>query len=236
MYHSITFNNTYNTWSDLKLVPTELPMFNSPAVKSNFIDIPGSDGSIDLTEVIMGRPMYANRSGSFTFKAMYESNWLRWHNLYKRVFDGSVKKAVLEDDPGYYYEGRFQLNEFTSTPERGPSEITVDYNVKPFKYVIPSGATWDGTNFNSGSLGNNLNIIVDEAAIYEVYGIGAWAVPEITSTSAMQLIFSNDKMRVTKSLKVGKNRDPRIMIIPGTNVFILLGSGVVSIKYTEGRL
>ena len=64
MYHSINFGNK-NTWDDWRLIPTSRPVFLPPDVKKVLVDLPGSDGVIDLTESLTGYVKYGNRKGSF---------------------------------------------------------------------------------------------------------------------------------------------------------------------------
>ena len=66
MYHSITFGDK-NTWDDWHLIPSTRPLVNPPSRKKNTVDIPGADGSLDLSNVVSGHPVYENRSGSFEF-------------------------------------------------------------------------------------------------------------------------------------------------------------------------
>ena len=56
-----------NTWDDWHMLPTARPMFTPPDVKTNYIDIPGGNGSLDLTEALTGYPLYSNRTGSLNF-------------------------------------------------------------------------------------------------------------------------------------------------------------------------
>ena len=131
MYHSITFG-TKNTWDDWHLIPTTRPVFNPPTVKASIIDLPGGDGVLDLTEFIAGRPLYNNRTGSFEFIA--DNDFMRWEELYSEILNylhGRSLKAMLEDDPGYYYQGRFTVNQWNS--DKLYSKITIDYDVFPYK-------------------------------------------------------------------------------------------------------
>ena len=104
MYHSITIGDK-NTWDDWHLIPASRPLFNPPPVKTNYIDIPARDGNMDLTEVLTGKPVYNNRTGSWTFYV--ENGFKDWTVLYSEIMvylHGREFRAVLEDDPGYYYE------------------------------------------------------------------------------------------------------------------------------------
>ena len=134
MYHSITFGEK-NTWDDWHLVPTSLPVFNPPAQKVKTIDIPGGDGVIDLSQALTGYPVFQNRTGSFEFIVPngfepWESGRIEqapWHSVYSEIMDylhGQSLRAILEDDPEYFYEGRFTVNSWKSPKDW--SRITID--------------------------------------------------------------------------------------------------------------
>ena len=110
MYHSVTFGDK-NTWDDWRLVPASRPVFNPPAQKVTTLDIPGGDGVIDLSQSLTGYPVYQNRTGSIEFIVM--NDFKPWHMAYSDIMDylhGQKLRAVLEDDPEYFYEGRFTVN------------------------------------------------------------------------------------------------------------------------------
>ena len=135
MYHSITFgsgNNAKNSWDDWHLVPSSRLIFSPPPIKTKYVDIPGADGSIDLTETLLGRPAYENRTGELEFIVV--NGYGEWKDRYSEILNylhGRQMRAVLEDDPGYYYIGRFTVDEWGS--EENWSTITISYNVDPYK-------------------------------------------------------------------------------------------------------
>ena len=131
MYHSVTFGNK-NTWDNWHIVPSSRPVFNPPKQKVNTLDIQGGNGIIDLSESLTGYPVYNNREGSFEFIVM--NDYKPWQETYSDIADylhGQKMRAVLEDDPQYYYEGRFSVNSWKS--DKDWSKITIDYNVSPYK-------------------------------------------------------------------------------------------------------
>lgn len=131
MYHSITIGDK-NTWDDWHLIPATRPLFNPPTVKENMVNIPGGDGVLDLTASLAGRPTYNNRTGSWTF---YVQNGFKdWSTLYSEIMvylHGQTFKAILEDDPAYFYEGRFSVNQWKS--DKDYSQIVINYNVGPIR-------------------------------------------------------------------------------------------------------
>ena len=59
---------------------------------------------------------------------------------------GKSMKMCLEDDPNFYYEGRFSLGEWKS--ESWNSKVTINYAVGPYKYRITDGSAWLWDPFN----------------------------------------------------------------------------------------
>ena len=151
MYHSITIGGK-NTWDDWRLVPASRPVFNPPAQKVKTLEIPGGDGVIDLSQSLTGYPVYQNRTGSIEFIVM--NDFKPWHMAYSDIMDylhGQKLRAVLEDDPEYFYEGRFTINVWKS--EKDWSRITIDYDVGPYKWSVLSSTDdwlWDPFNFQNG--------------------------------------------------------------------------------------
>ena len=68
--YSITFTNgngSKNTWTDWMLIPTSRPVANPPEMKTHYVDIPGRNGTIDLSTFLTGEPSYENRVGTWEF-------------------------------------------------------------------------------------------------------------------------------------------------------------------------
>ena len=132
-YHSIVFGEM-NSYDDWKLVSVERPSVEFPEVKTKYYDTPGADGQIDLTEVLLGEPAYANREGSFEFYVLNDYPDYNWVNVYDKItryLHGKKMRMMFEDDPDYFYEGRFAVNEWRT--QKDWSRLVIDYNLEPFK-------------------------------------------------------------------------------------------------------
>lgn len=234
MYHSITIGEK-NTWDDWHLIPSSRPLFNPPSVKENTVDIPGGDGVLDLTASLAGRPTYNNRTGSWTF---YVQNGFKdWTVLYSEIMvylHGQTFIAVLEDDPGYYYEGRFSVNSWKS--DKDYSQIVIDYNVGPYKKDISSTGSdwlWDPFNFETGVIRNYKNLSVLTSLTVTVIGDMMENVPTIiASASGMQVEYEGE----TYSLSKGANVIPKIILRSGENTLTFTGEGIITIENVGGRL
>lgn len=161
MYHSITFGDK-NTWDDWKLIPETQPIVSPPTQKTNYIDIPGANGSLDMSEILTGYPIFNNREGSFSFITLnrygvsqpYQNrkNLTRVGEDVMEYLHGRSMKMILEDDPLYYYEGRFTVSDLS--PENDFSKIGINYNVGPYKWSVYNSVDtnwlWDLFSFEDG--------------------------------------------------------------------------------------
>lgn len=148
MYHSITigrglfkqdktfderiFKNTYDDW---KIVPKSRPEISPPKPKTNYVDIPGSNGSIDLSEAVSPGPIYDNRDGSWDFYVLNDyptyKDWIDIYNKIVNFIHGYQVTVRLEDDPNYEYTGRLAMKDWKSAKDW--SSVSIDYTLNPFK-------------------------------------------------------------------------------------------------------
>ena len=254
-YHSMTFtyanewddtnkkHGTVNTWDDWHLVPTSRPVFQQPSTKTNYIEIPGSDGSLDLTEVLTGRPTYQNREGSIEFIVMngYRSSWAGGHSRFANWLHGKKLRCVLDDDPGYYYEGRFTIDEWTSNNDGTWSNITIGYNVDPYKYTIRKSTEdwlWDPFNFETDVIQNLKDIVINGPTTVTIMNYRKPIVP----TFIFKATRADEKFSIISGLSSiteipdGNFKDPHIELAEGENVLTFVGSGTVTIDYRGGSL
>lgn len=236
--HGITFG-TKHTWRDWRLVPTSRPVFLPPDAKTVEIDIPGADGTLDLTESLTGDVAFHNRSGSLEFRVENRSNWV---NVYSEIMDylhGRRMRAILDDDLNYYYIGRFYVSNWKS--EKNRSLIVIDYTVEPYKMERFSSLEdweWDPFDFETGIIREYKEIRIDGTMTLTIMmeGRRKTVVPVFTVTSddgsGMQVQFNG----TTYQLPDGTSRVLNIMIRSGADTLSFTGNGTVSIDYRGGRL
>ena len=148
-YVDVLFGNikSYEDWG-LKLETIQLSF---PEAKTDQIDIPGSNGVIDLTEV-NGQVCYKNRTMTLAFSL--DDDYAKWHLLSSRIakeLHGKVIKCILPDDPNYYYEGRFSLD--SKKTNDVITDIVITGDVHPFKMDVYSSSEewlWDPFSFEDG--------------------------------------------------------------------------------------
>lgn len=149
-----------HTWEDLHLIPSTAPSINPPPIKIETVDIPGANGSIDITELLTGIPLYENRTGSIEFyidstnEEYADDGMYRWDYAYDKLLNalhGFRQKLILTDSRSSYYEGRVSVNSYKSDKLTGI--ITLDYDLDPFKramFTTTEPWLWDPFDFVKG--------------------------------------------------------------------------------------
>ena len=144
LYHSITIGDK-NTWDDWHLVPTSRPLVNPPEVKESYLEIPGGDGVLDLTTSLTSKPQYRHRTGTWQFIVITDYDGVshiskgRWATLFSDMMaylHGKKHRVILDDDPNYYYEGRFSVSGWSSSPSSGYSTVAINYVLYPYKTSV----------------------------------------------------------------------------------------------------
>lgn len=237
MYHSVTFGNK-NTWDDWHLIPSTRPLFNPPSVKTQYIDIPGANSQVDLTESLTGYPVYDNRTGSMEFNVV--NGYQTWDVLYSEIMNylhGKKMKAYLEDDPYFYYEGRFTVNEWKS--DKYWSIITIDYNVYPYKKEPNTSLEdwlWDPFDFEYGIIREYGGLTVAGSLSLEILGREEPVVPTIIVDSADGSGMVVKVGSKTYHLNEGSNVNPNIVVGSSNVTLQFTGQGTVSVRYQGGSL
>lgn len=246
--HSLTFvkrslvNGQYvetskNTWDDWHLVPTSRPVFDPPELKKYSQDIPGGNGSIDLTTTLTGYPSYQNRTGSIEFLAMHNglssslgegygyNNFtnVAWNGIYSNIMNflhGARVKVETEDIADYYFWGRVTVEGWES--EEQYSKITFNYDLEPFRYSITDSSNlwkWDPFNFETGVIRTySKDRMAFDSSAYKDFHIDG------TNTPVSPTIFvSTPAMLKTPdgefTLEAGNNKSPLILVYPGSQTW-----------------
>lgn len=227
--HSISFSGK-DTWGYFRMAPQSRPFVAEPSVKTEYVDVPGADGSLDYTEVLTGSVRYGDRSGSWTF--IVDNGYWDWPILYSELlsyFHGKKHEIILSDDPGYYYTGRTDIKCNFGTKDY--PTVQINYRLSPYKYPMASTALNDWMwkeLFGNTIIYGKFNVYKEKARNIINDSSDSKSV-SITTTSAMTVEFGGS----TISLPAGTTSNA-ITINPGNNYMVFKGSGQVTIDYSIG--
>lgn len=205
--------DSVHSYTDLNLV---LSSVNIPPaeVKKNYIDIPGGDGSVDLTAAL-GEVRYKDRECTFTFSCFPQDDFEEKKTRISNLLNGAVCRIRLDKDPGYYYQGRCFVNEYAS--DKNLHKIVVGATVAPYKLK---------TNVTT------VTIRAGESVSVALVNSRKSVVPTITTTANTTIKFGGN----TYTLNAGTHTFLNIELKQGNNMVTVTSTAPVIFTYQEGDL
>lgn len=187
--------------------------------KTNYIDIPGADGSKDLSEQPAGRVVFKDRKIVWTFALYPGDNWDEKHREVSDALNGRACNITLDTDTEFYYTGRLAVSKYKYT--KVLRQIVVEATCHPYKHKqMETEVTASlGTSFVSLFLFNSRKTVV----------------PTITVTAATTLRWKGN----TYSLNAGTHKVLDVELKQGENTLearVTSGTGRITVTYREGAL
>ena len=197
----------------LIVAPYAIPM---PEPQTNFVDIPGRDGALDLSEAF-GTVRYADRIISLTLYARAQSDTLI--SSFVADVHGRRMNVIFDRDPTYYFDARVTVEDV----ERhvGYCELSLKCRAKPYKLehfettmtVLPAGtATVTLTNTRMP------------------------VVPTIIVSAEMTIEFTIAGVAYSISLAAGSHVVPSLVLMEGDTEIGITGTGRITFTYRKGAL
>ena len=138
-YHYVTFTlddgTAYNSYVDFGLYLETPVKVSAPEPNTYMVEIPGRNGSLDLTESAIGGLTYKDRKIEFPF--LCRKRRTEWNKTYHEMLNalhGRHCQIVCSDDPEFYYEGRVVIDKWNDDEYMAFPSVTA--TVKPFKTKI----------------------------------------------------------------------------------------------------
>lgn len=210
--NGIKFDNTHS-YNDLNLILSTVVI--PPAMpRILLVDIPGGDGSVDLTESL-GEVKFQDRECKFTFTVLPTDNFEQKKTEISNFLNGRRCNIVVDKDPDYYWTGRCYVDEYASNKKI--NKIVVGAVVAPYKLkkqetivIVPAG---DSVTV---ALSNGRRKVV----------------PTITNTAAATIVFGNAEY----NLSAGTHKLLNIELVQGDNIVTVTSTEDVRFAYQEGDL
>ena len=161
---------------------------------------------------------------------MIVNGYKEWYILYSEIMNylgGRKLRAVLEDDPGFYYEGRFWLKTWKSGEHY--SSITMEYNVSPYKRSVNTDEDWiwDTFNFENGIISNYTNLPIGDGLTIEVPGTITGMPIDVTCSDDGVTLTTNGN---AYALEQGRNILSNTSLSIGMNTLSFSGTGTITIN------
>lgn len=215
MLNDVVFNNEKSSYYDWNIVLTkaEIPL---PTPKTSTVDIKGSDGLLDLSEVLTGDIQYNNRQVKLTFEMMDDKDYQKLITEIGNYLHGKNVTFILSNDDDYYYTGRATINQWECVKRKGTIVITID--CEPYKYAVTE-------TVRMVTLNNQTKVIT-------LINNRKRVCPVITVTGEITLK-SDD---FTYELSEGTQQIINFKLVEGNNNVEVSGNGTINIKYRQGAL
>lgn len=108
--HKVFLNGT-DMEATYQLITAVKPIVSPPEAKTEYVEILGADGLLDLSQSVDGLPHFNNRSLELEFIIRQEADCARvMHSLTTYYHNRRVSVRLPDDDPEYVYFGRVTLN------------------------------------------------------------------------------------------------------------------------------
>ena len=226
--------HSYTDWG-LRLKQISVGM---PQAKTSYVDVPGMNGSLDLTEAQNGGIVYEMRTIKLTFDAR-NKNYTQWAGLISRiarVIEGKETRIILDTDPGYYYVGRCHIDPKKTNEVTG--EITIQCTCDPYKLDITSSNDpwkWDTFSFIDGVIRSTSDLIINSPSAWKEIDLEGWPHNEtlkIVSNASMKVRYRNNSY----SIVAGENIMYEMELYEGKNKLYFQGTGKITIVHRGGML
>ena len=140
---------TYNTFTNWGLIPSGRLDVAPAALQAKYLEIPGKNGELDISDIQTGSPLFKNRTGSWEFnivpfgyaftgtdvsKAMLNKTPAQMAQTIYNCIHGKKATVVVSSDPDYAYTGRLQVKSWSSS--KTLSKISIDYNLAPTREAV----------------------------------------------------------------------------------------------------
>lgn len=216
--NGIYFNDIHSYY-DLDLILSEVDI--PPAKpKTTYIDIPGADGSLDLTEA-HGEVKFSDRECTFTFTVNPDETsltaWEEKKTEVSNLLNGKVFKITLDKDDEYYYQGRCEISEYLSN--KTLRQIVVIATVNPYK-------------FKQNITKITAELTDTQKTVYCNSGRKSVSPLLECSNNNTVIVFNS----ATFNLSAGTHKILDIRFVEGTNILTVSGKGTLSVSYQEAEL
>lgn len=212
MLHSVKINGE---WMDevYGLILLADLSIEAPERKTNYIDIIGADGVIDVSNYPLGRPTYNRRQVKFNlFKGVNDVELRQIRADLMNKYHGKEVEVVLPDDTTHCFKGIFSCGEQSGY---GMGTINIIIDAEPYRYKVDETVV----TANLSSTAQEI-VLPNEAMII---------VPVITAENEANLILNGNSYTVS----AGTHKMLGFQLLQGANTVSATGNGAIEFRYRE---
>lgn len=228
----------FDTLKDWGLAVGNNNYIGDPVQETNYLEIPGVSVTLDLSEVLTGRPVFKYRPISVLLGG--KKNRLKWDSIiseYRNEIEGQVVRLTFSNDLSFFWRGRVSITSFERTRELGQFVLSIP-KADPYKYDILTSEEdwlWDPFDFEYGVIRYIGQVEFDNNSITIPKG-NMLTVP-IFNIDSIEGSLSVTAKGNTYNLAVGENRFPQLLVAGREEIELQFsGKGTGTIRYRGGSL
>ena len=187
-----------------------------PEPQTNFVEIPGRDGALDLSEAF-GSVRYADRIIELTLYARAPFDTLV--SAFAADVHGRRMNVIFDRDPTYYYDARIMIEDV----ERhwGYCELSLECRAKPYKLE---------------QFETTITVLPTGSATVTLTNTRMPVVPSITVSAEMTLAFTIGGKDYSVTIPAGTHTVPSLVLVEGNTEIGITGTGSATFTYRKGAL
>lgn len=193
--------------------------FPTPQSQRNTITVPGRNSPIRFTEAL-GRVAYQPRSFDMTFSMLGDrADYDRLVSVVVNQFAGQLCRVTLTEDPTLYALGTLEAD-LTYDPLTGKGTLVLSCtDGDAFLYYVEETV--------ENITGSGTVVLINDFMP---------VVPVITTTAETTLRWAIDGESYGRTVSAGTWEIPELELRHGENTVSVIGGGVTTFAYREGRL
>ena len=209
----------YHTFDDWGLYMSGPASASIPEPRTNFIDVPGRNGPVDLSTALTGDITFESREFSAPFYSLRSpEEWPAFYSKILNILQGREFDVYLDEDPGWHYHGRFWIS---GVKYDNFWEFDIEGNINPYK--LKDEKTTVSHSLTTEDLA--ITLTCDRMPV----------IPTISVDAETMLTWGSNSYTVNS----GDHIIPDIQLTEGENLLkakTLSGTGNIIITYQEGSL
>ena len=187
-----------------------------PEPQTNFVEIPGRDGALDLSEAF-GTVRYTDRVIPLTLYVRAPFDALI--SAFAAYVHGRRMNVIFDRDPTYYYDARVTLEDVER--HTGYCELSLKCRAKPYKLE---------------HIETTMTVLPTGSATVTLTNTRMPVVPTITISAEMTLTFTIGSIDYTVTLLAGSHVVPSLVLTEGDTEIEITGTGRITFTYRKGAL
>ena len=126
---------SYHTLNDWGLYVSNTDYIKEPKQYTKYIEIPGRNGLLDVSEVVAGRQIYTSRQIEVELSGIREKkNWDSVISSFRNKINGKVCRIIFDNDRAHYWRGRITIKDFSSSLRVGTFKIDIPNRLHLFTF------------------------------------------------------------------------------------------------------